>query len=111
MSSEPLSDSIWLQQLQAGDHAAAEGIWQRYCKRLVGLARRMTRGPPSRIQDEEEVALTAFDSFCRRGHRRPVVYSSLPSRPACPPERDHPSRHQAVERARYSVRRHGRFPR
>jgi DNA-directed RNA polymerase specialized sigma24 family protein len=65
MSSEPLSVSVWLQQLQAGDHAAAEEIWQRYCKRLVGLARRLTRGLPRRIQDEEDVALSAFDSFCR----------------------------------------------
>ncbi len=65
MSAESLSVSRWLQQLQAGDHAAAEELWQRYCRRLVGMARRMTRGLPRRIADEEDVALSAFDSFCR----------------------------------------------
>ena len=49
MPSEPLSVSDWLQQLQAGDHAAAEELWQRYCKRLVGMARRMIRGLPRRV--------------------------------------------------------------
>jgi DNA-directed RNA polymerase specialized sigma24 family protein len=65
MPSEPLSVSAWLQQLQAGDHAAAEELWQRYCKRLVDMARRMIRGLPRRVEDEEDVALSAFDSFCR----------------------------------------------
>ena len=65
MPSEPMSVSDWLQQLQAGDHAAAEELWQRYCRRLVGMARRMIRGLPRRIEDEEDVALSAFDSFCR----------------------------------------------
>ncbi len=65
MPSEPLSVSLWLQQLQAGDHAAAEELWQRYCKRLVDMARRMIRGLPRRVEDEEDLALSAFDSFCR----------------------------------------------
>jgi DNA-directed RNA polymerase specialized sigma24 family protein len=65
MPSESLSVSDWLQQLQAGDHAAAEELWQRYCNRLVGMARGMIRGLPRRIGDEEDVALSAFDSFCR----------------------------------------------
>jgi DNA-directed RNA polymerase specialized sigma24 family protein len=65
MQSEPASVSLWLQQLQAGDHAAAEELWQRYCTRLVVLARSKIRGLPCRVADEEDVALSAFDSFCR----------------------------------------------
>ena len=65
MPSEPLSVSTWLQQLQGGDHAAAEELWQRYCKRLTDIARRMIRGLPRRVADEEDLALSAFDSFCR----------------------------------------------
>jgi RNA polymerase sigma factor (sigma-70 family) len=65
MPSKSLSVSAWLQQLQAGGHAAAEELWQRYCRRLVSTARRMIRGLARRIEDEEDVALSAFDSFCR----------------------------------------------
>jgi DNA-directed RNA polymerase specialized sigma24 family protein len=69
MPSERLSVSNWLQQLQAGNHAAAEELWQRYCQRLVAMARRMIRGLPRRIDDEEDLALSAFDSFCRGAMR------------------------------------------
>jgi DNA-directed RNA polymerase specialized sigma24 family protein len=55
----------WLDQLQAGDHAAAEKLWERYFHRLVGLARARLRGAARRAADEEDVALSAFDSFCR----------------------------------------------
>jgi DNA-directed RNA polymerase specialized sigma24 family protein len=55
----------WLGQLKAGDPAAAQPLWQRYFGRLVGLARDRLRGAPRRAADEEDVALSAFDSFCR----------------------------------------------
>src|SRR5262249_37474073 len=45
--------------------AAAEELWQRYFARLVGLARARLRGQPRAAADEEDVALSAFDSFCR----------------------------------------------
>jgi len=59
------SVSRWLQQLQAGDQVAAQELWNRYFQRLVGLARSKLRGAPRRAADEEDVALSAFDSFCR----------------------------------------------
>jgi DNA-directed RNA polymerase specialized sigma24 family protein len=59
------SVSQWLGQLQAGDPAAAQKLWERYFHRLVGLARRKLRGRRRRAADEEDVALSAFDSFCR----------------------------------------------
>jgi DNA-directed RNA polymerase specialized sigma24 family protein len=55
----------WLGPLQAGDPAAAQELWQRYFRRLVGLARARLQGTPRRAADEEDVALSAFDSFCR----------------------------------------------
>src|SRR5438876_10303530 len=55
----------WLGQLRSGDPAAAQQLWQRYFQRLVQLARQRLHGSPRRIADEEDVALSAFDSFCR----------------------------------------------
>ena len=60
------SVSRWLASLRAGDHAAAQRLWERYFRRLVGLARAKLQGAPRRAADEEDVALSAFDSFCRR---------------------------------------------
>jgi DNA-directed RNA polymerase specialized sigma24 family protein len=40
-------------------------LWERYFRRLVGLARQKLQGRPRRAADEEDVALSAFDSFCR----------------------------------------------
>jgi DNA-directed RNA polymerase specialized sigma24 family protein len=54
-----------LVHLRAGDHAAAQPLWERYYPRLVGLARQRLRGTPRRVSDAEDVALSAFDSFCR----------------------------------------------
>ena len=59
----------WLGQLQAGDPAAVQQLWQRYFQRLVLLARKKLRGSPRRVADEEDVALSAFDSFCRRAEQ------------------------------------------
>src|SRR5260370_3647008 len=55
----------WLGLLKAGDSAAAQPLWERYFRRLVGLARTKLRGTPRQAADEEDVALCAFDSFCR----------------------------------------------
>jgi DNA-directed RNA polymerase specialized sigma24 family protein len=61
------ADSVthWLRQLQAGERGAAQKLWERYYLRLVGLARKRLQGLPRRAADEEDVALSAFDSFCR----------------------------------------------
>jgi DNA-directed RNA polymerase specialized sigma24 family protein len=57
--------TLWLGQLQAGESAAARPLWEKYFHRLVGLARKRLRDSPRRAADEEDVALSAFDSFCR----------------------------------------------
>jgi DNA-directed RNA polymerase specialized sigma24 family protein len=56
----------WIRRLQAGEQAAFQKLWERYFRRLVGLARKRLRGAPRGAADEEDVALSAFDSFCRR---------------------------------------------
>jgi DNA-directed RNA polymerase specialized sigma24 family protein len=55
----------WLGQLQQGELDAVQRLWERYFVRLVGLARQRLRDAPRRAADEEDVALSAFDSFCR----------------------------------------------
>jgi DNA-directed RNA polymerase specialized sigma24 family protein len=55
----------WVGQLQAGNQAAAQPLWDRYIRRLVGLARKKLHSAARRVADEEDVALSAFDSFCR----------------------------------------------
>ena len=59
------SVSLWIDRLKAGDPEAAQQLWERYFRRLVGLARKKLRAAPRRAADEEDVALSAFDSFCR----------------------------------------------
>ena len=44
---------------------AAEQLWERYFERLVRLAQARLRAAPRGAKDEEDVALSAFDSFCR----------------------------------------------
>ena len=55
----------WIELLKAGDPAAAQKLWESYFHRLVGLARKKLQGIPRRAADEEDVALSAFDSLCR----------------------------------------------
>jgi DNA-directed RNA polymerase specialized sigma24 family protein len=62
-SPEPITH--WLKQLEAGDEQAAQRLWERYFRQLVSLARRHLLSAPRRVADEEDVALSAFDSFCR----------------------------------------------
>jgi DNA-directed RNA polymerase specialized sigma24 family protein len=57
--------SVWLGRLKAGDSAAAQPLWDRYFDRLVRLARGKLSARVRRAADEEDVALSAFHSFCR----------------------------------------------
>ena len=61
--------TAWLGQLQAGDADAVRPLWDRYFHRLVGLARTRLGHSCRRAADEEDVALSAFDSFCRNAAR------------------------------------------
>jgi DNA-directed RNA polymerase specialized sigma24 family protein len=59
----------WLQHLQEGNPAAVQQLWERYFPRMVGLARKKLRDAPQRLADEEDVALSAFHSFCRNAEQ------------------------------------------
>jgi DNA-directed RNA polymerase specialized sigma24 family protein len=52
-------------ELKAGKRDAARSLWDAYYRRVMGLARAKLGGLPRRVFDEEDVALSAFDSFCR----------------------------------------------
>jgi DNA-directed RNA polymerase specialized sigma24 family protein len=65
----PGSITALLDRLNGGDHEAARLLWQRYYPRLVALARKKLHGAPRRVADEEDAALGAFDSFCRRAEQ------------------------------------------
>ncbi len=65
----PQSDdsvSQWIDGLKVGDESAAARLWQRYYRRLVGLARKKLGDSPRRVADEDDVVLSAFKSFCQR---------------------------------------------
>jgi RNA polymerase sigma factor (sigma-70 family) len=55
----------WIGLLQEGDLEAAQPLWERYFRRLVDLARRKLLGARPQAADEEDVALSAFHSFCQ----------------------------------------------
>jgi len=60
------SVTVWLHRLKLGDRdEAASRLWEAYFRRLVGLARGHLRSRPRAPADEEDVALSAFDSFVR----------------------------------------------
>src|ERR1700676_2249835 len=60
-------DSItpWLSLLREGHPEAAQRVWDRYFVRLLGLARKKLGGRRLGIADEEDVAISALNSFCR----------------------------------------------
>src|SRR4051812_34565394 len=63
------SVSRWIDRLPLGDPAAVRQLWQRYFHRLVSLARKKLAHAPRGMADEEDVALSAFDSFCRQAEQ------------------------------------------
>lgn len=54
-----------LEGLAKGDQLAIQEIWNRYNEPLMRLARRKLGEASRRAADEEDIALSAFHSFCR----------------------------------------------
>ena len=70
MSPEPDgSVTVWIDRLRVGDDVAARRLWERYFHALVRLARADLRAKPRGAVDEEDIALSAFQSFCDRAGR------------------------------------------
>jgi DNA-directed RNA polymerase specialized sigma24 family protein len=66
MSTEPEgSVTHWIGALKVGDAEAAQRLWERYFDALVRLARGKLGALPRREADEEDIALSAFHSFCQ----------------------------------------------
>jgi DNA-directed RNA polymerase specialized sigma24 family protein len=63
--STPGSVTQWIDGIRAGESVAAQELWERYFRRMVSLARQKLQGAPRRAADEQDAALSAFDSFCR----------------------------------------------
>jgi DNA-directed RNA polymerase specialized sigma24 family protein len=64
------SVSHWIRRLKDGEREATQRLWEGYFRRLVGLARTKLRSaPPTLEADEEDVALSAFDSFFRAAEK------------------------------------------
>jgi DNA-directed RNA polymerase specialized sigma24 family protein len=61
-----LEDSVttWMRKLRAGDGVAAKWLWERYSPNMLRLARCKLGRTPCRGADEEDIALSAFKSFC-----------------------------------------------
>ena len=53
----------WIGALKSGDQQAAQQLWERYWKRLVGLAARKLTGARRQTSDEEDIAQVALKSF------------------------------------------------
>ncbi len=58
------SITLWIEQLREGDSSAAQKLWETYFQRMVTLARGRLDGASKRMADEEDVAVSAFRSFC-----------------------------------------------
>lgn len=55
----------WLQRVEGIDDRLAQALWEAYFQKLVRLARGKLGSLPRRDVDEEDVALSALDSFFR----------------------------------------------
>ena len=65
------SDSItaWIDGVRQGDALAAERLWNAYFQKLTAVARQRMDGARNVVTDEEDVALSAFHSFCQAARK------------------------------------------
>jgi DNA-directed RNA polymerase specialized sigma24 family protein len=61
------SESVteWFEELKQGNEEAAARLWERYFEKMVQAARGKLWPGAMAVTDEEDVALSAFDSLCR----------------------------------------------
>ncbi|HJZ93386.1 MAG TPA: ECF-type sigma factor [Gemmataceae bacterium] len=62
--SGPGSITGWLDGVRAHEGVAAQRLWEGYFRRLVGLARDKLNGRAVGPDDAEDIALSAFKTFC-----------------------------------------------
>jgi len=61
--------SIWIERIQQRDERAIEAFWRDYFDKLVTRARIKLGDHSRRDQDEEDIALSALNSFIRGAER------------------------------------------
>ena len=55
----------WIHEIEGGNREAAEHLWAKYFSRLIAFARNELKETNRRIADEEDIALSAFETFYR----------------------------------------------
>ena len=67
----PSSESItqWIHQLKERERDAVQKLWERYFPRLVRHAQHWLRRAPLRAVGADDIALSAFASFCLRAEQ------------------------------------------
>src|SRR5262245_3694408 len=63
------SVTIWIHQLKKGERDAVQKLWESYFTRLIRMARHWLRHTPTQAIDAEDIALSAFKSFCLRAEQ------------------------------------------
>jgi len=61
--------TLWLERLATGDEVAARQIWNRYIQQMLWFARKRLAAADRRVTDEEDLAVSAFQSLCQRVER------------------------------------------
>ncbi len=64
MLSIDASVTNWLRKLEDGHDQAAQELWNVFFERMVWLVQQRMRASPLGVADAEDVALSAFASFC-----------------------------------------------
>ena len=60
------SVTLWLAGIKAGDNSDIQRLWDRYFQQLVRLASSRLPRHARRVVDGEDIAISAFRSFCDR---------------------------------------------
>lgn len=68
--SEKTCITIWLEQLKEGERSSVQRLWECYYPKLVRVATKKLQGMPQHLTDGEEVALSAFKSFCLAAEKK-----------------------------------------
>jgi DNA-directed RNA polymerase specialized sigma24 family protein len=70
MSFEAPDDfAAWMKRIQQREARAVEVVWREYFEKLIARARIKLGSAPRRDQDEEDIALSALQSFVRGAER------------------------------------------
>ena len=66
MSPEPAgSITRLIERLRGADAAASRALWERFCERMLALAKARLGAGSRRVADEEDVVVVAFERFLR----------------------------------------------